>query len=370
MRVGFVIPSLSGGGAELVARRWAKWLSEQGHEVHAYTFDPAGSPPLDPPGARHAHFPRRSTAARWLVFPAWLRRRARRDGIDALVSMMTFANIAALAGARAPRGGAAIPVAIVEHSVMTLALPLQDGGSGARLKRWLARRLYRRADAAIGVSHAVVADMIGGYGVDPSRAFVVPNPVIDSPPPEPRPAPQALNVAFAGRLVSRKGPLLFVDTLAALAGRGIAVRGTIVGDGPMREEVRSRAEDLGVPLELRGWREPWVEAAADADCLLLPSQVEGFGNVLVEAAAAGIPSVARSAALGTADAVVPGLTGELVARPGPEALADGVLRAVAAKDGDPLAGWLARFSAPSSADLLLEILAGATRAGRVYDSAT
>ena len=374
MRIGFVIPSLSGGGAELVARRWAATLADQGHEVRAYTFDPAGSPALEVPEAAHAHFPLRSAGSRWLLLPAWIRRRADRDGLEALVSMMTFANLAAVAGASALRGRSAIPVVIVEHSVMTLGLPLQSDGSGARTKRWLARRLYRHASAAIGVSHPVVADMIGGYGVDPSRAFVVPNPVLEAPPAEPEPGlpPAALNVAFVGRLVARKRPLLFVDALAALAARGIEVRGTVVGDGPMRDEVRARGRERGVPLDLRGWTEPWLDAARDVDCLLLPSDVEGLGNVFVEAAAAGIPSVARSSALGPADAIVPGLTGELVGQSGPEHLADGVLRAVSSRGGDPLASWLSRFSAQASAARLLEILGGAAPpgAGAGYDPAS
>jgi hypothetical protein len=33
LRISVIVPSLSGGGAEFVARTWAEWLSGQGHEV-------------------------------------------------------------------------------------------------------------------------------------------------------------------------------------------------------------------------------------------------------------------------------------------------------------------------------------------------
>jgi hypothetical protein len=33
LRIGVVVPSLSGGGAEFVARTWAGWLRTRGHEV-------------------------------------------------------------------------------------------------------------------------------------------------------------------------------------------------------------------------------------------------------------------------------------------------------------------------------------------------
>jgi glycosyltransferase involved in cell wall biosynthesis len=88
--------------------------------------------------------------------------------------------------------------------------------------------------------------------------------------------------------------------------------------------------------------------------------VEGFGNVLIEAAAAGIPSVARSSALGVADAVIPGVTGELVASGTPEQLADGVLRAITARPADPVAAWLRRFTTQSSSDTLLELIGRVT----------
>ena len=87
--------------------------------------------------------------------------------------------------------------------------------------------------------------------------------------------------------------------------------------------------------------------------VLLPSTCEGFGNVLVEAAAAGIPSVAMSAALGVADALVPGVTGELVHLDSPDMIADAVQRAARYRVDAPR--WLERFSVDNSTDVLAAV---------------
>jgi glycosyltransferase involved in cell wall biosynthesis len=81
--------------------------------------------------------------------------------------------------------------------------------------------------------------------------------------------------------------------------------------------------------------------------VLLPSLVEGFGNVLVEAAVAGIRVVVSSRALGVADALVPGVTGILAIEESPASLADSVIEAGAIVDTD-YSGWLARFSVENS----------------------
>ena len=351
VRAGFAISSLHGGGAEFVVRRWTAQLLADGHEVRLYTYDPSEDGARVPAGAVHRHFPRRGRAARWTAFGTWLRRQATDDDVDVLVCLLTFTNVAALLGR-----GPTPPIVISERNVPSTYLPLE--GRRGRVERRLAQLAYRRADAAIAISHPVAGDLVGGYGLPPERCFVVPNPVTDVPPrPAPAPGSRPLHLAFAGRLHVQKRPGLFVDVLAELAARGHDVRGSVVGEGPLRAELEAAARARGVELELLGWREPWWEAVADADCFLLASSVEGFGNVLVEAAAAGLPSVAVSSALGVADALVPGLTGELAATDAPTDLADAVLRAVAA---DPDEGatrrWLRRFSVQESTRVLTSVL--------------
>jgi glycosyltransferase involved in cell wall biosynthesis len=173
-----------------------------------------------------------------------------------------------------------------------------------------------------------------------------------------------IHVAFVGRLVAQKRPELYLEVLAELARRGIGVRGTMIGEGPLRERTEAEAEGLGLAVTFVGWHEPWWTAVEDVSCLLLTARFEGLANVLIEAAAVEIPSVASSRALGIADAIVPGLTGELSMTDDAVSYADAVMRACSrvGSSRSPVATWLQRFSTEeSTARLLLALRDAADR---------
>lgn len=356
-RIGFLIPSLDGGGAESATINWVESLARRGHRVHVYTYVPGAVHGRTPQGADVARFPGRSRLARALGLPVWMRRRARADGLDVLIAVMTYANISAALGVGVLRLPG-LSLLISEHNVATSAIPLNSSGAAAIAKRLLARMVYRRADGAIGVSHPVAADLVAGFGLNPARVFVLPYPIVDLPSFPREGLPAKLTVGFVGRFVQQKEPLLFLDTLAALSRQGIDVHGLMIGDGTLRSAIADRASELAVPITFVGWRTPWWTVDPSPDCLLLASSIEGLAIVLVESAAADIPVVARSNALGVADAVIPGMTGELALGDSPERLAAAVIRAVNRPDArsEPLAPWLDHFSVNRSTSLLLEAI--------------
>jgi len=113
---------------------------------------------------------------------------------------------------------------------------------------------------------------------------------------EPRdPVPAEPIVVFAGRHIPEKRVPALVPALALARERIPELRGEIYGDGPERDEVlRLRAEHgLDDVLDVPGRVEPErVERAlARALCMVLPSSREGYGLVVVEASAAGTPSI-------------------------------------------------------------------------------
>ncbi len=361
MRIGFVVPALHGGGAEFVVRQWRDELGRQGHHVTVYCYGPE----LRVPDASHrgdAQFPFRSRLARGIGVPFWLRRVAARDDLDVLVGMMTFANLAGLVGLRLGIASR-VPFVISERTMTSAALSRQ--GRVGTAKRRLARWLYPQASGVVAISHPVAADLLGGYGLDAKQIAVVPNPVVGAncgADLGKRCAPftrRPFHLVFVGRLVDVKRPAMFVETVELLQREGHEVRGTVIGDGPARGALVRRVDELAAPVDFVGWKEPWWAAVPDATCLVLPSTLEGFGNVLVEAAARGIPSVAFSSALGVADAVVPGVTGELVTGHSTADLARGVLRATVIDDdavGPARRKWLERFSVESSTGTLVDAL--------------
>jgi glycosyltransferase involved in cell wall biosynthesis len=109
------------------------------------------------------------------------------------------------------------------------------------------------------------------------------------------PAPAEPVVVFAGRHIPEKRVPALIPALALARERIPELRAEVYGDGPERAEVlRLRAEHgLDGALEVFGFvPADRVEGALRrALCLVLPSRREGYGLVVVEAAALGTPSV-------------------------------------------------------------------------------
>lgn len=108
----------------------------------------------------------------------------------------------------------------------------------------------------------------------------------------------ALVVLSVGRLSHEKGHLDLIEAIGRLQRdfNRHAFRVVIVGDGPELSAIRRRAGMLGVTDKLifTGYqRDPAVHYSI-ADLMVLPSHSEGSPNVLLEAMAAGLPSVATA----------------------------------------------------------------------------
>jgi glycosyltransferase involved in cell wall biosynthesis len=163
--------------------------------------------------------------------------------------------------------------------------------------------------------------------------------------------PQAAGpvVVFAGRHIPEKRAPALVRGFAALHERAPELRLTVYGDGPDRAEVLALIESEG----LRGVanapgfveRDELEASLASALCMVLPSRREGYGLVVVEAAARGVPSVVVADPDNAATELVDeGENGFIAASAGPSDIADAILRVRAA--GAPLrastAAWFER----------------------------
>lgn len=361
MRIALLTTSLSGGGAEFVAAAWATWLADRGHDVRVIVTNPASELPDD-----LAVPVRRLRARNTLARVRSVRRVLRRDPVDAVVSLQNYPNLIALA---ATAGRRRRPVVLVSERNITTR-ENEPRSLVDQVKREVARRAYRRADLVVAISHPVAAELVSAYGVRADRLVVVPNPAarraeVRTAPLAPRPAPsfdEPLHLLLPMRLVPQKRAERAVDAAAVLRAQGVDARIVCFGRGPLAEQLGDHAESRGVPLTLAGWSADWVAAAPANAVTVLPSYREGFGNVLVESAMGGIPSVAVSSAYGVADSLVPGVTGQLAATGEPADLVDAIRR-VGGVDTDATARWAARFSSDNSGDTLLRAIqhARATR---------
>jgi glycosyltransferase involved in cell wall biosynthesis len=114
-------------------------------------------------------------------------------------------------------------------------------------------------------------------------------------PAPPAPLPARPVAVFAGRHIPEKRVPMFVPALARGRAQIPELRGEIYGDGPERGRVLEAIAAAGLEgcVSAPGFVEENVleHALASALCVVLPSRREGYGLIVVESAARGVPSV-------------------------------------------------------------------------------
>lgn len=118
-------------------------------------------------------------------------------------------------------------------------------------------------------------------------------------------------IVFIGRVTRDKGIVELVAAFRALQGAVLVLVGPFEPDrDPLPEDTRREIE-RNPAIRAIGYDATPEAYLAFADLLCLPSYREGFGNVVIEAAALGVPCVGTRI-VGLTDAVVDGETGVLV----------------------------------------------------------
>ena len=142
-------------------------------------------------------------------------------------------------------------------------------------------------------------------------------------------------VLAVGRLIEKKGFRDLIDACRVLKDRGVNFRCELVGDGPLRRDLETQIQALGLgdAVALRGMlsEEDLIPVYAQAGIVVVPSVLaaggdrDGLPNVILEAMALQVPVVSTSVS-GIPEAVENGGTGFLVEPGRPDALADGIER--------------------------------------------
>ena len=184
----------------------------------------------------------------------------------------------------------------------------------------------------------------------------------DLAPAEPLPAEPV--VVFAGRHIPEKRAAAVVPAVRRARAAIPALRGEVLGDGPERAAVLAAIEREGMDgvVAAPGFVSPAAVDAAlrRALCLVLPSRREGYGLVVVEAAARGTPSVVvREADNAAVELVDDGENGVVAASAGADDLAAAIVRVH--EEGEALRArtraWFARNARRLSLDASLEVVA-------------
>lgn len=334
MKISVLTYSARNGAFATVAKNIAKGLMEAGVDVDVLylTGPPAGDLRGYPKGVRLIRLGRRARTC-WLPVARHLRERRP----HALISLGWIINPAAVVAVVLAR--TRTPLILNEASLLSYKTGQEHRHQfGLRILGGLARLLYPRAAAITGVSAAVVADLEHGIGLDPNRVplHVVPNAVdvkeiallslIDDDGKVTADAgPLFVNVA---RHAQQKNLPLLLRAFRRYLAEGGSGTLVLVGAGPDTGELRALAFDLGLGAKVvfRGrLTNPFPQMVA-ATAFVLSSEEEGFGLVLVEAMALGVPVVSTDCPGGPREILRDGRAGLLVSDGDERALAHAMQR--------------------------------------------
>lgn len=332
------LPARRYGGPIVSVHGLCRALAARGHEVVVATTNVDGpgdtavpfGHAVDLDGVKVRYFP--STRLRRLYYSPPMRRFLAESigGWDLVHTHSAFlwptsvaARIARAAGkpyVLSPRG------MLVETLIASRSTLLKRG--------WIA--LFERRNVALAAAVHVTSSLerreLLALGLAARRFIEVPNGVDMAPAMEPIPAdpPAAPYALFLGRLTWKKGLEPLVDAMAHAPGVELVIAGNDEEGARPRLEARAAGAGVGARVRFEGYvegarKQALIERAA---LLVLPSLSENFGNVVVEAMAAGTPVVVTPH-VGAADAVQRARAG-LVAPPEPRAL--GLAIATLARD--------------------------------------
>jgi glycosyltransferase involved in cell wall biosynthesis len=324
--VSILLHDLQAGGAEKVCLTLAQCFAAEGLTVEFVLRQAMGDLLEEVPASISIHeleAPRVRQAL--LPFTHYLKTR-RPSSVLAVLWPLT--SLAVWARTLA---GADCRVVTADHCILTHTRPGRSPVTRPAMSAAM-RTSYGAADGVVAVSQGVAHDVAKLSGLPMSRVQVINNPITPLPPANPP------DEAIVARWVQGEGPKLIsvanlrvvkdqstlLHALARVRERCDA-RLLILGQGPEQPRLEQLAASLGLTdaVTFGGFRRDPSGYVALADAFVLSSTTEGFGNVLVEALACGVPVISTDCPTGPGEILSPGV-GRLVPIGDAGALADAV----------------------------------------------
>lgn len=230
---------------------------------------------------------------------------------DVIISHSVFMNLMVLLA----KGS--IPVITVDHGVLTRDLAHKP--AILRAVKVMSRLLYKRAACLVAISRQIQDYYMFELGASGSKIEYIPNFV------QPEHIRELANqadldvteffsrlsgkktVISVGSINRQKGHLGLIRSFASIAISCPDLELVILGDGDLRGQCESLAEELGVRerVHFLGFRENPFPYIARSDIFVLPSVSEGFPLVLLEAMSCGKPVIASDCPSGPREILAP-----------------------------------------------------------------
>jgi glycosyltransferase involved in cell wall biosynthesis len=306
----FLLPNLRSGGAERVIATLLRHIDRTRFRLNLLVIDMSGAVFRDDIPADVELIDLRGnrvlTALPKIVRIIWKRRP------DVIFSTLSHLNLAlAIIRPLLPRG---LRLIVRESSIVS-----QQIATYTRPAWWAFayRHFYAAVDLLVCQSRYMRDDLVNYFGYPLAKSVVINNPIdvqrvrqlaASAGPAALSQGAEHIELIAVGRLSWEKGFDLLIRSIALC--RCPSVHLTIVGDGPLREELVQLASEAGVSgqVTFAGFQANPYPLLKRADFLVLSSRFEGFPNVVLEALACGVPVIATPAPGGTAEILrnVPG----------------------------------------------------------------
>jgi glycosyltransferase involved in cell wall biosynthesis len=258
-----------------------------------------------------------------------LSRLIRKIGPDAVFSLLSSTNVTVILAKLLSRTNCR--VVISEHTHPSVNLKNERFGWITKI---FMQYVYPKADTIIAVSEGIKLDLLEKFALPSKKIQVIYNPVdikeivalssekvahpfFDGGEPV---------IVSVGRLTKQKGYPYLINAFA-IAGRSLPCRLMIIGEGEDKDRLIEMVNALGIHrnVEFLGFQENPFKYMARSSLFVLSSLYEGFGNVIVEAMALGLPVISTDCPSGPAEIIDDKKNGILVPVQNEQVLAQSIL---------------------------------------------
>jgi glycosyltransferase involved in cell wall biosynthesis len=331
----FLIPNLGKGGAERILAHLLNHLNREFFSIGCIFYDDRHAHPIPPdvmvfninlPGTRNIA----KKLSRYVLRIIKIRAIIATYKPDCFMSFMM--NIPAIISIRL---SSIKPRCIISvHNFKNI----EENG----IKGQLAKLFYPYADRIIAVSQELKTWLEAQFKIDPDKISVIYNPIDINEINKLRQEPtRELSwfiedipvIITAGRLTYQKGQKYLLNAFAFCNGK-TRLRLVILGEGPEESRLKRLAHALRIEqcVSFLGFQTNPFKFFARSTIFVLSSVFEGFGNVIVEAMACGVPVISTDCPVGPREIIKNGHNGILVPPKNADLLAEAMCRLLSSKD--------------------------------------
>ncbi len=319
----FIIPTLGGGGAERVFLHILKNLDRSKFSPSVVLFEKTGDLLPELPVEIKVKILKEHDETYRMYGTVFIKlalrfsRFIKQERPDVIVSFMWYTNFVTLIAKMVSR----ISSKVIVSERYGFAVSF-EGRIAEFLRRMIIRFFYPMADSIIVNSAAMGQQLKDTFHVQANKIATIYNPVdiskirslseeeVDHPWFD-QPLPIIISI---GRVTRQKGFDQLIKAVKTLHDEGTACRLVILGKGPEDGNLKKLYSALGISdrVLFLGFQQNPYRYLARATIFVLSSFYEGFPNVLLEAIALGIPSVATQCPTGPDEIITDGMDGLLV----------------------------------------------------------